>query len=48
MALGWIGIITLGMSWFVGFAWAYCRPDARDSGLEKRIEELELFKHTVM
>ena len=40
-ALGWIGILTLGMSWFVGIVWAYYRPDVRDSGLEKRIEKLE-------
>ena len=40
-ALGWIGIITLGMGWFVAIVWAYYKPDAGESGLNKRIEALE-------
>jgi H+/Cl- antiporter ClcA len=40
-ALGWIGIITLGMGWFVAIVWAYYKPDTEESDLEKRIEELE-------
>jgi H+/Cl- antiporter ClcA len=40
-ALGWIGIITLGVGWFVAFVWAYYKPDATDPGLEERVKELE-------
>jgi amino acid transporter len=40
-ALGWIGIITLGMGWFVGIVWAYYKPSATDPGLEERVKELE-------
>lgn len=39
--LGWIGLITLGMGWFVAIVWAYYKPDAKETVLEKRIEELE-------
>jgi H+/Cl- antiporter ClcA len=39
--LGWIGLITLGMGWFVAIVWAYYKPDAKESDLEQRIEELE-------
>ena len=40
-ALGWIGILTLGMSWFVGIVWAYYKPGSKDAALEERIEALE-------
>ena len=40
-ALGWIGLITLGMGWFIAIVWAYYKPDAKDHALEKRVEELE-------
>jgi H+/Cl- antiporter ClcA len=40
-ALGWIGIITLGMGWFIAIVWAYYKPNAEESDLERRIEELE-------
>jgi H+/Cl- antiporter ClcA len=39
--LGWIGIITLGMGWFIAIVWAYYKPNAEESDLEKRIAELE-------
>jgi hypothetical protein len=43
-ALGWIGIITLGISWFIAFVWAYTNPAGRSStdlGLDARIKALE-------
>jgi amino acid transporter len=43
-ALGWIGIITLGLSWFVAIAWAYYKPtpaSGSNEALEARVEDLE-------
>jgi len=50
-ALGWIGIITMGISWFIGIVWAYTNPtgksstdlalDARIKALESQIEQLQ-------
>ena len=40
-ALGWIGLITMGIGWFVAMVWAYYKPDAADSGLQERVEDLE-------
>lgn len=42
--LGWIGIITLGISWFIAFTWAYTKPIGKastDSGLDARVKALE-------
>ena len=40
--LGWIGILTLGISWFIAIVWAYTRPfDAEAAELRQRVEELE-------
>jgi len=39
--LGWIGLITMGISWFVAIVWAYYKHDAADSDLQKRVEDLE-------
>ena len=41
--LGWIGIITLGISWFIAFTWAYMKPSTErtDPELEARVLELE-------
>jgi len=42
--LGWIGVITLGMSWFIAIVWAYTIPrnkDSDDVALEGRIKSLE-------
>jgi uncharacterized BrkB/YihY/UPF0761 family membrane protein len=48
--LGWIGIITLGISWFIAFVWAYTIPadnsptdldlDARIKSIEGQLEQL--------
>ena len=47
-ALGWIGIITMGVGWFIAMVWAYYKPaepagsDAgSDKELRQRIENLE-------
>ena len=43
-ALGWIGIITLGVSWFIGIVWAYTKPiggSSTDLALDARIRTLE-------
>jgi len=43
-ALGWIGIITLGLSWFIAIVWAYTNPIGRSStdlALDARIKALE-------
>ena len=40
-ALGWIGLITMGLSWFVAIVWAYYKPGAKGSDLQERIESLE-------
>jgi len=40
-ALGWIGLITMGIGWFVAIVWAYYKPDAANSDIQQRIEDLE-------
>jgi hypothetical protein len=43
-ALGWIGVITMGLGWFVAMVWAYyipVNPDAADSDLQQRVNDLE-------
>jgi hypothetical protein len=40
-ALGWIGLITMGISWFVAMVWAYYKQGAADSDLQQRVEDLE-------
>ena len=43
-ALGWIGLITMGIGWFVAIVWAYYQPsspDVADSDLQQRVEDLE-------
>jgi len=42
--MGWIGIITLGISWFIAIVWAYTKPignSSSDLALDARIETLE-------
>jgi len=40
--LGWIGILTLGISWFIAIVWAYTKPfDAEAAELQQRVAELE-------
>jgi len=40
-ALGWIGLITMGIGWFVAIVWAYYKPDSTGSDLEERVKDLE-------
>ena len=40
-ALGWIGLITMGIGWFVAMVWAYYKPDAENPGIEQRVQDLE-------
>jgi amino acid transporter len=40
-ALGWIGLITMGLGWFIAIVWAYYKPDAADPVLEERVKDLE-------
>lgn len=40
--LGWIGILTLGVGWFVAVVWAYAKPPgAVNAELLNRVAELE-------
>jgi hypothetical protein len=42
--LGWIGIITLGVSWFIAYVWAYTihtDKGSTDPALEARIKAVE-------
>jgi len=44
-ALGWIGVITMGIGWFIAIVWAYYKPDspdAADSDLQQRVKDLEM------
>ena len=39
--LAWIGLLTLGVAWFVALVWAKLKPIPRESELEQRIAALE-------
>ncbi len=40
--LGWIGILTLGLSWFIAIVWAYTEPfGAEAAALKQRVAALE-------
>jgi len=47
-ALGWIGIITMGLGWFIAIVWAYYKPETSaaveqdvEKDLRQRIDDLE-------
>ena len=40
-ALGWIGLITMGLGWFIAIVWAYHKPGAADAETNSRLEDLE-------
>ena len=40
-ALGWIGLITFGVGWFVAIVWAYYKPEGENSDLQQRVNDLE-------
>lgn len=39
--LAWIGLLTLGLGWFVALVWAKTTPIAPGPQLEQRVGELE-------
>ena len=39
--LAWIGLLTLGLGWFIALVWAKTRPVVATSVLEQRVTELE-------
>ena len=39
--LAWIGLLTMGVGWFVALVWAKLKPIPRESELEQRISALE-------
>ncbi len=39
--LAWIGLLTLGIGWFVALVWAKARPIAPGLQLELRVRQLE-------
>ncbi|MEH6581572.1 MAG: DUF3302 domain-containing protein [Halioglobus sp.] len=43
-ALAWVGLITLGLAWFVAIVWAYAKPIGsiqQMNDLQQRVEALE-------
>ena len=43
-ALGWIGVITMGLGWFIAIAWAYYIPDnpaVANADIQERVKDLE-------
>jgi hypothetical protein len=39
--LAWIGLLTLGIGWFVALVWAKAKPIAPGPQLEQKLAELE-------
>lgn len=39
--LAWIGLLTLGLGWFVALVWARMKPVFATAELEQRVQELE-------
>ena len=39
--LAWIGLLTLGLGWFIALVWAKARPITSTQKLEQRVAELE-------
>ena len=40
-ALSWIGLITMGVGWFIAVVWDYYKPVAADSELQQQVQDLE-------
>ncbi len=40
-ALSWIGLITMGIGWFVALVWAYYKPQTADPDLQEQINDLK-------
>ena len=39
--LAWIGLLTLGLGWFIALVWANLEPGGSNSELEQRVTALE-------
>ena len=39
--LAWIGLLTLGLGWFLALVWANMKPVLAPAELEQRVAELE-------
>ncbi len=39
--LAWVGLLTLGIGWFVALVWAKAKPIAPGPQLERRVRQLE-------
>jgi hypothetical protein len=39
--LAWIGLLTLGVGWFIALVWAKAKPIAPGPQMEQRLTELE-------
>ncbi len=39
--LAWVGLLTLGVGWFIALIWAKAKPLAPGPQLEQRVAELE-------
>ena len=39
--LAWVGLLTLGIGWFVALVWAKAKPLAPGPQLEQRVRQLE-------
>ena len=40
-ALSWVGLITMGIAWFVALVWAYYKPPTDNRDLQQQINELK-------
>ena len=41
VVLSWVGLLTLGVAWFVALVWAKTKPKPDNSELEQRLQILE-------
>jgi hypothetical protein len=41
VVLSWVGLVTLGVAWFVALVWAKTKPKADSGELEQRLQALE-------
>ncbi|MEH6587398.1 MAG: DUF3302 domain-containing protein [Halioglobus sp.] len=39
--LAWVGLLTLGLGWFIALVWAKTKPVFSSLALEQRVSELE-------
>ena len=39
VVLSWVGLLTLGVAWFIALVWAKTKPDSGE--LEQRLQKLE-------